>query len=227
MPSSTSKHKFHDRPLDILIVDDDPMIGLLLQGGINAKRYSISVTDSGSDAIAMCEANSFDFVVLDYRMPGKSGLDVASALQRKQIPFIMLSACADEIIVQRAARFGALGYLVKPVTPKEVELAIDTALARAREIGKLVRAAEVSGVVGIAVGLVMSTYGISRMPALEKLRAFCRPRNRTLKEVSLEIANLFELRLDSAHQEPPCDGIKEYLEDTDRDRKLRDETISI
>jgi len=215
MTADNSKKRAQDRLLDILIVDDDPMIRLLLQGGINAERFSVSVTDSGSDAIAMCDANPFDFVILDYRMPGKSGLDVASTLHRQQIPFIMLSAFADETVVQRAARFGALGYLVKPVTPKQVELAIDTALARASEIGNLVRAAEVSGIVGIAVGLVMVTYGISRMRALEKLRSFCRPRNRTLKEVSLEITNLFELHLDAGGQKSPCDALEKYLEKTD------------
>jgi DNA-binding response OmpR family regulator len=191
------------------------MIGLLLQGGLNAERFSVSVIDSGSDAIAMCDANPFDFVILDYRMPGKSGLDVASTLHRQQVPFIMLSVFADESVVQRAARLGALGYLVKPVTPKQVELAIDTALARAAEIGNLARAAEVSGVVGIAVGLVMVSYGISRMIALEKLRAFCRPRNRTLKEVSLEIANLFELRLDASSQKSPCHALEDYLKNAE------------
>ena len=216
MPADNSKKRVPDRLLDILIVDDDPMIRLLLQGGINADRFSVSVTDSGSDAIAMCDANPFDFVILDYRMPGKSGLDVASTLHRQKTPFIMLSAFADETIVQRAARFGALGYLVKPVTPKQVELAIDTALARAGEIGNLVRAAEVSGIVGIAVGLVMVSYGISRMRALEKLRSFCRPRNRTLKEVSLEITNLFELHLDTGSQKSPCDALEEYLKSTDK-----------
>jgi len=216
MPADNSKKRVPDRLLDILIVDDDPMIRLLLQGGINADRFSVSVTDSGSDAIAMCDANPFDFVILDYRMPGKSGLDVASTLHRQKIPFIMLSAFSDETIVQRAARFGALGYLVKPVTPKQVELAIDTALARAGEIGNLVRAVEVSGIVGIAVGLVMVSYGISRMRALEKLRSFCRPRNRTLKEVSLEITNLFELHLDTGSQKSPCDALEDYLKSTDK-----------
>lgn len=216
MPADNSKKTVPDRLLDILVVDDDPMIRLLLQGGINADRFSVSVTESGSDAIAMCDANPFDFVILDYRMPGKSGLDVASTLHRQKIPFIMLSAFADETIVQRAARFGALGYLVKPVTPKQVELAIDTALARAGEIGNLVRAAEVSGIVGIAVGLVMVSYGISRMRSLEKLRSFCRPRNRTLKEVSLEITNLFELHLDTGSQKSPCDAMEDYLKSTDK-----------
>ena len=124
----------------------------------------------------------------------------------------MLSAFADETIVQRAARFGALGYLVKPVTPKQVELAIDTALARADEIGNLARAVEVSGVVGIAVGLVMASYAIPRMKALEKLRAFCRPRNRKLKEVSLEIANLFELGLESDARKSATEVLAEYFE---------------
>ncbi|MEN8800937.1 MAG: response regulator, partial [Thiogranum sp.] len=204
MRADKTKKAVENRLLDILIVDDDPMIRLLLQGGINAERFSVSVTDSGSDAIAMCIANPFDLVILDYRMPGKSGLDVASTLHRQKIPFIMLSAFADETVMQRAARFGALGYLVKPATPKQVELAIDTALARASEIGNLVRAVEVSGVVGIAVGLVMVSCGLSRMAALEKLRLFCRPRNRTLKEVSLEITNLFELHFDAGSQKLPC-----------------------
>ena len=216
MSTDSSKKRAQERLLDILIVDDDPMIRLLLQGGLNAERFSVSATDSGSDAIAMCDANPFDFVILDYRMPGKSGLDVASTLHRQQIPFIMLSAFADETIVQRAARFGALGYLVKPVTPKQVELAIDTALIRFSEIGNLSRAIEVSGVVGIAVGLVMVTYGLSRMRALEKLRLFCRPRNRTLKEVSLEVINLFELHLDNGSHKSPCDALEEYLKNTDK-----------
>ena len=108
MPADIHQKRVQDRLLDILVVDDDPMIGLLLQGGINSERFSVSVTDSGFDAIAMCDSSPFDFVILDYRMPGKSGLDVASALHRQKIPFIMLSAFADETIVQRAARFGAL-----------------------------------------------------------------------------------------------------------------------
>jgi response regulator NasT len=216
MRADKTKKAVENRLLDILIVDDDPMIRLLLQGGINAERFSVSVTDSGSDAIAMCTANPFDLVILDYRMPGKSGLDVASTLHRQKIPFIMLSAFADETVMQRAARFGALGYLVKPATPKQVELAIDTALARASEIGNLVRAVEVSGVVGIAVGLVMVSCGLSRMAALEKLRLFCRPRNRTLKEVSLEITNLFELHFDADSQKLPCDVLNEYLEDVNK-----------
>jgi DNA-binding response OmpR family regulator len=49
MPADNSKKRARDRLLDILIVDDDPMIRLLLQGGINADRFSVSVTDSGSD----------------------------------------------------------------------------------------------------------------------------------------------------------------------------------
>ena len=217
MSADNSRKAVLERPLDILIVDDDPMIRLLLQGGMSVDRFSVSVTESGSDAIAMCEANPFDFVVLDYRMPGKSGLDVASRLHRQQIPFIMLSAFSDEFIVQRAARFGALGYLMKPVTPKQVELAIDTALARSKEIGNLARAAEVSGVVGIAVGLVMVSYGISRMSALEKLRSFCRPRNRTLKEVSLELTNLFELHIDTDSHKSPRDVLEGYLNSVDKD----------
>ena len=62
----------------------------------------------------------------------------------------------------------------------------------------------------------MVTYDLSRMRALEKLRLFCRPRNRTLKEVSLEVINLFELHLDAGSQKSSCDALEEYLKNTDK-----------
>ena len=159
----------------------------------------------------MCESSTFDLVVLDYQMPGKSGLEVAGVLREREIPFVMLSAFADSRIEQRAARQGALGYLIKPVTPKQVELAVDTALARAEEINNLARAAEVSGIVGVAVGLVMGASGGSRMQALDTLRIFCRPRNLTLRNVSLEVANLYEMWLLSGGAAAAGDELIKYL----------------
>jgi response regulator NasT len=200
------------RGLDILIVDDDPMIGLLLQGGMDAARFSVSVADSGAEAIAMCKSSWFDFVVVDYQMPGKSGLDVASTLHDRNIPFVMLSAFADSRIEQEAAKQGALGYLIKPVTPRQVELAIDTGLARAEEISNLARAAEVSGVVGVAVGLVMGAFNSSQEQALNILRAFCRPENRTLRDVSREITNLFERHLSSGSAGSGAEALSRHLE---------------
>ena len=211
MSSRGTKRGRPGRRLDVLIVDDDPMIGLLLQGGLDAEKFSVSVANSGSDAIAMCEASGFDFVVLDYQMPGKSGLEVAMALRRRKIPFVMLSAYAETRIEQQAARQGALGYLIKPVTPKQAELAIFTALARAEEITSLERAAEVSGIVGVAVGLVMGALECSPMQALDVLRSFCRPRNRTLKHISQELTNLYEMRLASGGAGSACDGLRDYL----------------
>jgi response regulator NasT len=199
------------RRVDVLIVDDDPMIGLLLQGGIDAKRFSVSVADSGAEAIAMSESSPFDFVVLDYQMPGKSGLEVARVLREQNIPFVMLSVFTDSRVEQLAARQGALGYLIKPVTPRQVEVAIDTGLARAGEINNLARAAEVSGIVGVAVGLVMAAFDSSQTRALNILRAFCRPDNRTLKDVSLEIMNLFEMHLSSGSTFSAGAVLRDYI----------------
>ncbi len=196
--------------LDILVIDDDPMIGVLLRGGLDPARFSLSVTESAAEGIALCESGSFDFAILDYRMPGKSGLEVAETLRRRNIPFLMLSAYTDDEIAVQAAHRGALGYLVKPVTPRQVELAIDTALARVKDMDNLSRAAEVSGVVGVAVGLVMAAFGIPRMEALERLRSYCRPLNLTLREVSQEITTLFEL-IDAEDRPPDVDAIRDYL----------------
>lgn len=216
MPGSKADKATRRRRLDVLIVDDDPLIGVLLQGGMDAKRFAVSVAHSGREAIAMCDSSCFDLVVLDYQMPGKSGLEVAGVLREKQIPFVMVSAFAENRIEQRAARQGALGYLIKPVSPKQVELAVDTALARATEINNLARAAEVSGIVGVAVGLVMGVAGRSRMDALESLTRFCRPRNQSLKLVSMEVTNLYEMRLSSGGEAAAREALIEYLNSEQR-----------
>jgi DNA-binding response OmpR family regulator len=207
------------RSLDVLVVDDDPLIGLMLQGGLDADRFSVSVADSGAQAIAMCEASTFDFAVVDYRMPGRSGLDVAGVLRNWRIPYVMLSAFADSRIEQRAAQQGALGYLVKPVTPRQVELAIATGLSRATEIDNLSRAAEVSGIVGVAVGLVMSANNCSEKGALELLRQFCRPENKTLKDVSIVIKQIHEESLMQGGMEARGAAIRAFLEGTAGNRR--------
>jgi len=134
-------------------------------------------------------------MLLDVRMPGMSGLEVAKQLaQTTTIPFLFLSAYGDAEIVKEAAEFGALGYLVKPVDISQVVAAIEAALARAREIHKLretemqlSHALSASRETSMAVGLLMERHRMDRNTAFEALRDHARSRRRKIADVAEEL----------------------------------------
>lgn len=177
----------------ILLVDDDPVIRLAISEGIRNERFSISPVRDGREALAACGQLRYDLAIIDQELPDTSGLELAKRLKFDfAIPFIFLTASDDFQIVSAAARLGALGYLVKPVTPSQVSAEIEASLSRSREIYNLERAIEVSGIVSVALGLVMHSQGIGREDALLLLQGICRPRNQTLKQLSEKLVDSHE-----------------------------------
>lgn len=114
--------------IDVLVVDDDPLVRMLLQRGMNPDRFSVGAVGTVDAAIKLCGAKTFDVVVLDYQLSNESGLRAAASLRKRKVPFIVLTASTDRSLAREAERHGAVGYLVKPATPRQVESAIETAL---------------------------------------------------------------------------------------------------
>jgi response regulator NasT len=129
------------------------------------------------------------------RMPGRSGLDLARQLRETgEVPFIFLTAYSEPDIVQRAAECGALGYVVKPVDMPQLVPAIEAALARAAELGKLREtekqlqtALSESREVSMAIGLMMERRRLGRQQAFEMLRSTARSQRRKIGEVAQEV----------------------------------------
>jgi response regulator NasT len=179
---------------DILLVDDDPVIRLMFGEGIKLDRFRITALGDGEHTLAACANQHFDLAIIDQELPDTTGLELAKTLKKDfNIPFIFLTASDDYETISAAAELGALGYLVKPVTPIQMTAEIDATLSRSREIDNLGRAIEVSGIVSVAVGLVMQGQHISRDEALTRLRAICRPRNLPLKNLSEMLVDAFEI----------------------------------
>jgi DNA-binding response OmpR family regulator len=126
-----------DRPVTILVVDDDARVIELLEIAFGAHGWKVVRASDGEQALRLATDARPDLVVLDVRLPRRSGFEVCEALRRDpltaDLPVIMVSAVGDtDARVQGLAR-GADDYLAKPFSPKELVARIRRMLARSRD----------------------------------------------------------------------------------------------
>jgi DNA-binding response OmpR family regulator len=102
-------------PLKLLLVDDEDAFRLALESVMTDSGYVVESCDCGEAAIDLLRASHFDVVILDYRMPGISGLNVLQWMneQKMDTPVIMLTAAGSENIAVEAMKFGAYDYFAK------------------------------------------------------------------------------------------------------------------
>ena len=184
-----------DTRATILVCDDDRLVLATLVHGLKSAGYDVVEADNGDDAILLARERRPDLALLDMRMNGKTGLDVAAYLRdHVGTPFMFLSAFNDERIVRQAVEFGALAYLVKPLDVRQIVPAVRAALARWEELRATpVVAPESSGTPGrdecIALGILMERLRIDYDRALEALRAQARAEGMNVAQLA---ANMVE-----------------------------------
>jgi CheY-like chemotaxis protein len=101
--------------------------------GLAKAGYEIIDADNGDDAILLARQHRPDLALLDIRMEGMSGFDVAAYLRESlQTPFMFLSAFADDETVAQVKALGAVAYLVKPLDIAQIVPTVEAALATAR-----------------------------------------------------------------------------------------------
>ncbi|KRO63720.1 MAG: two-component system response regulator [Cryomorphaceae bacterium BACL11 MAG-121015-bin20] len=93
---------------------------------LEAKGYHLTPAKSGDQALDMLEENKFDLIFLDENMPGLSGLETLSIIKEKyaNIPVIMITKSEEESIMEEAIGSKIADYLIKPVNPNQILLAI-------------------------------------------------------------------------------------------------------
>ena len=180
----------------ILLVDDDRLVLSTLSGGLTRAGFNISSVESVTEAEAWLEENERpDLVIIDVRMPGRSGLELAKHLEMlNQIPFILLTAYSEQEIIAQATELGAMGYLVKPVDITQLIPAIETALSRAYDLQalrnekmQLQTALDGDRSISIAVGIIMDQKGISQNEALDRIRTSARSNHMSLMALATNI----------------------------------------
>jgi len=183
-----------EHPL-ILVVDDDRLVLATLVAGPKQAGFEVIEADNGDDAILLARKYKPKLAILDMRMQGKSGMDVARYLAANtSTGFMFLSAFGDADIVEEATRMGALGYLVKPLDVRQIVPAVRAALARWEELRAAPAVApESAGTPGreeyIALGILMERLRIDYDRALEALRAQARAEGMNVAQLA---ANMVE-----------------------------------
>jgi response regulator NasT len=166
----------------ILVVDDNRLVLATLSDGLTRAGYTVYDADNGDDAILIARAHRPQLALLDIRMEGKSGFDVAHYLRHQcAMPFMFLSAFSDEQTVAQVKALGAVAYLVKPLDIKQIVPAVEAAFAHIEtETQVAAPPAEAratpsasSGAhdtsAAMAVGVLMHRYSLSRDEAAARL----------------------------------------------------------
>ena len=118
----------------VFIIDDEPVIRMILRRRLLADGYYCEQADSAEEALNRLANNSADLVILDIKMPGKSGAELLPEI-RASFPdtaVIMVTAITDTNIAIQCMRDGAYDYITKPFNLDEVAISVQLALERRR-----------------------------------------------------------------------------------------------
>ena len=93
---------------------------------LEKKGYEVITVNNGSDAIDLCKEKNFDLVLLDEQMPGLSGLETLQRIKELQpsLPIVMVTKSEEENIMEQAIGQKIADYLIKPVNPSQILLAL-------------------------------------------------------------------------------------------------------
>lgn len=189
------------------IIDDDEAIRDALRWLFKTREVACETWPGAEDFLAAVEPDWRGCIVLDIRMDGMSGFDVARYLRDAlQVPFVFLSAFSDEATLAQIRALGALASLVKPLDIAQIIPAVEQALVEVRRRREMhegrdapatpaavppepaTPVAPVSApdplddMVAIAVGIVMHRFSLDRSAALQRLERLARQEGRPLPQ---------------------------------------------
>ena len=182
----------------ILVVDDDRLVLATLTHGLSQAGYEVIDTDNGDDAILLAREHRPDLALLDIRMEGKSGFDVAAVLRQSiHTPFMFLSAFADQDTVAQVKALGAVDYLVKPLEVRQILPAVEAALAKLRNRAPAavdtVAAGAVDASVAMAVGILMERHALDRGAAAARIERLAREDGMSVERIAQRVLDAAEL----------------------------------
>jgi two-component system phosphate regulon response regulator PhoB len=118
----------------ILVIEDEEPIQVLLKYNLESEGYRVRSSAQGEDVAFMVAEERPDLILLDWMLPGISGIEVCRLIRAKpessDIPIIMLTARSEEAEKVRGLATGADDYLVKPFSVPELLMRIKTILRR-------------------------------------------------------------------------------------------------
>lgn len=185
--------------LRVLVADDDEVVRAVVTEMVQSLGHQVvAQARDGREAVALAEQTPLDVALLDIYMPQLDGLQATEEITRHQaLPIIIVTAYADESLIQRAAEAGAFSYLVKPITRERLVAAISTARARfsdlqdlRSEVGDLQQALEARKLIERAKGILMRDMGVNEQEAFRWLKRASSHHNERLTAIARRVVAL-------------------------------------
>jgi two-component system alkaline phosphatase synthesis response regulator PhoP len=106
----------------ILVIDDDPGVQTAVRRTLEPAGYDIVAATNGADAMDIFRVVNPALIILDLRLPGKSGQELCREIREEtaSIPIIVLSALSDQVERILLLELGADDYITKPFSPREL-----------------------------------------------------------------------------------------------------------
>ena len=198
MPSTTTRSKEHAAPLHrtrlrVAVADDEPDVRTALAKMLESLGHEVSFAAStGRELVDHCLSAAVDLVMTDIRMPDMDGLDAAAVIYEKmRTPIILLSGHCDKELIERAEETHVFAYLMKPITPMQLEPAIALATRRfeefqalQQEANDLRQALADRKLIERAKGLLMKHLNVDEQEAFRRLQKLASSKNKKLIEIA-------------------------------------------
>ncbi len=122
--------------MKILVIEDDPTVGQFVKRGLEEQRWGVELVADGEEGEQRAASGAFDLVILDMRLPGKSGLDVLTALRGRGFERPILVLTAQDAVDAKVStlRAGADDYVTKPFAFEELLARVEALARRPRAI---------------------------------------------------------------------------------------------
>ena len=120
----------------ILLIEDDLTFSRILEGFLTKKGYQITTAHKGKDGLKAFQSKSFDFVLLDYRLPDTTGMDILEEIRQTNtmVPVVIMTSFSDIRTAVKAIKSGAYEYITKPVNPDELLMILQQALKKEKQV---------------------------------------------------------------------------------------------
>ena len=122
--------------MKVLVIEDDPTVGQFVKRGLEEQRWSVDLVANGEEGEALAQSQPYDLVVLDMRLPGRSGIDVLRNLRARGFERPVLVLTAQDAIDAKVEtlRAGADDYVTKPFAFEELLARVEALARRPRAI---------------------------------------------------------------------------------------------
>ncbi|MEP6692415.1 MAG: response regulator transcription factor [Gemmatimonadaceae bacterium] len=124
--------------MKILVIEDDPTVGQYVKRGLEEQRWGVDLVTDGEEGEQRAASEAYDLIVLDMRLPGRSGMEVLHSLRARgfERPVLVLTAQDAVDAKVKALRAGADDYVTKPFAFEELLARVEALSRRPREIAK-------------------------------------------------------------------------------------------